>query len=117
MIKFNLNPNEQIVLIVRKHWIAIVGQAAALIFVTVIPLIIFGAEFSGLANRSPHIFVHLCLCDFADGLLGHVLFCLDGISPGYLGGHDTSYFLGGATSDVLSGNFQSDFGQNPRSDD
>lgn len=40
MIKFNLNPNEQIVLIVRKHWIAIVGQAVATIVVSIIPLIL-----------------------------------------------------------------------------
>jgi len=40
MIKFNLNPDEQIVLIVRKHWIAIVGQVAILIFVIIIPLLL-----------------------------------------------------------------------------
>jgi membrane protein YdbS with pleckstrin-like domain len=40
MIKFNLNPNEQIVLIVRKHWIAIFGQIIALVVVAIIPLII-----------------------------------------------------------------------------
>jgi hypothetical protein len=40
MIKFNLNPNEQIVLIVRKHWIAIIGRAAVLVVVGVIPLLI-----------------------------------------------------------------------------
>jgi uncharacterized membrane protein YdbT with pleckstrin-like domain len=40
MIKFNLNPNEQIVLIVRKHWIAIIGQIVALVVVAIIPLIL-----------------------------------------------------------------------------
>jgi hypothetical protein len=40
MIKFNLNPNEQIVLIVRKHWIAIVGQIVSLVIVVIIPLLI-----------------------------------------------------------------------------
>lgn len=40
MIKFNLNPNEQIVLIVRKHWIAIIGQAIISVIVAIIPLII-----------------------------------------------------------------------------
>jgi hypothetical protein len=43
MIKFNLNPNEQIVLIVRKHWIAIIGRAAVLFVVAIAPLIILVA--------------------------------------------------------------------------
>ena len=40
MIKFNLNPNEQIVLVVRKHWIEIIGQVIALIVAIIFPLII-----------------------------------------------------------------------------
>lgn len=40
MIKFNLNPNEQIVLIVRKHWIAILGQVVGLITAIVLPLLL-----------------------------------------------------------------------------
>jgi hypothetical protein len=40
MIKFNLNPNEQIVLVVRKHWIAIVGQFIVLVLFVVIPLVL-----------------------------------------------------------------------------
>ncbi|HAO64723.1 TPA: hypothetical protein DCQ44_01945 [Candidatus Taylorbacteria bacterium] len=40
MIKFNLNPNEQIVLTVRKHWIAIIGQLVALIVAMIVPLIL-----------------------------------------------------------------------------
>jgi uncharacterized membrane protein YdbT with pleckstrin-like domain len=40
MIKFNLNPNEQIVLIVRKHWIAIIGKVVATVIIAIIPLII-----------------------------------------------------------------------------
>jgi hypothetical protein len=43
MIKFNLNPNEQIVLIVRKHWIAIIGQIIILVLVVLIPIIILVA--------------------------------------------------------------------------
>src|ERR1035437_2795411 len=43
MIKFALNPNEQIVLIVRKHWIAIIGQVFGLVIAAIIPLIIFFA--------------------------------------------------------------------------
>lgn len=40
MIKFDLNPNEQIVLIVRKHWIAILGRAVALVFAIITPLLL-----------------------------------------------------------------------------
>ena len=40
MINFNLNPNEQIVLIVRKHWIAIFGQAVAMVIFAVVPLLL-----------------------------------------------------------------------------
>ena len=40
MIKFALNPNEQIVLVVRKHWIAIIGQIIVLICAIIIPLIL-----------------------------------------------------------------------------
>ena len=40
MIKFNLNPNEQIVLIVRKHWIAIIGQFVGLVIAIIFPLIV-----------------------------------------------------------------------------
>lgn len=43
MIKFDLNPNEQIVLIVRKHWIAILGQVMVLVFAALAPLAIFVA--------------------------------------------------------------------------
>jgi len=41
MIKFNLNPDEQIVLIVRKHWIAIIGQVVVFFVAAVAPLIAF----------------------------------------------------------------------------
>lgn len=40
MIKFNLNPNEQIVLIVRKHWIAIIGRLIVLLFTIIVPILI-----------------------------------------------------------------------------
>ena len=40
MIKFSLNPNEQIVLTVRKHWIAIIGRGAELVFATILPLLV-----------------------------------------------------------------------------
>jgi hypothetical protein len=40
MIKFNLNPNEKIVLVVRKHWIAIIGQIAVLFVAAVVPLLV-----------------------------------------------------------------------------
>jgi hypothetical protein len=40
MIKFNLNPNEQIVLIVRKHWIAIIGRILILAVTVVVPLLL-----------------------------------------------------------------------------
>lgn len=40
MIKFNLNPNEQIVLIVRKHWIAIFGRVVAFFVVAILPIIL-----------------------------------------------------------------------------
>jgi ABC-type multidrug transport system fused ATPase/permease subunit len=40
MIKFNLNPNEQIVLVVRKHWIAIFGQIVALVLIAIVPLLL-----------------------------------------------------------------------------
>jgi hypothetical protein len=43
MIKFALNPNEQIVLIVRKHWIAIVGQALMLVAAVIVPLLLLAA--------------------------------------------------------------------------
>ena len=43
MIKFNLNPNEQIVLIVRKHWIAIIGRVLALVMIIVVPLLLLMA--------------------------------------------------------------------------
>ena len=40
MIKFDLNPNEQIVLIVRKHWIAIIGQLVSLITAIIAPIVL-----------------------------------------------------------------------------
>lgn len=40
MIKFALNPNEQIVLIVRKHWIAIIGQVIMLVTAVIFPLVL-----------------------------------------------------------------------------
>ena len=42
MLKFNLNQDEKITLVVRKHWIAIVGQLAVYIVASLIPLILAG---------------------------------------------------------------------------
>ena len=39
MIKFNLNQNEQIVLVVRKHWIAIIGQVIMFFVAAIVPLL------------------------------------------------------------------------------
>ncbi len=43
MIKFDLNPNEKIVLIVRKHWIAIVGQLVVFAVAAIAPLFLLVA--------------------------------------------------------------------------
>ena len=40
MIKFDLNPNEQIVLIVRKHWIAIIGQLVMFVVAAIVPMVL-----------------------------------------------------------------------------
>ena len=42
MLKFNLNPDEKTILVVRKHWIAIVGQLAVYVIASLVPLILSG---------------------------------------------------------------------------
>ena len=61
MIKFALNPNEQIVLVVRKHWIAIIGQAVALAVAAIIPIVIL-------------IFVKIFVPNFPGWQTGHIFY-------------------------------------------